>query len=632
MENLTKKLNHLSRSEATRKRGFKKAWITRIIAVLVILFVVIYLPARGAYLAYKQVLVGGKMISAGAKQENLDNIRQGVAVTKQAVSSLNGSLNWMIWMSVIPFGGGYYSDLRHFSRAAEYELDAAAIISASLDPYKSELGLAGQATAGQDRVAQGVKILDKALPQMDKIEPDLLKARKEVEGIDTGKYPEKLGSRILRANLEAAKDFIVGADVALTQNRDALEIAPSALGSDSPKNYLLLFQNDKELRATGGFLTAFAFLHLDKGHLTSTTSDDIYRLDEQLLKVCQNKVCPLTPPAPIVRYLPEADGKPRTAWSMRDSNLSPDLPTSMQEFEKMYSYLGSGIKFDGIITIDTQVVEGLMQVTGPVDVFGTTYSAETDKRCNCSGVIYQLEHYAEIAAKGENDRKAILGTLMQEILAKSLGAGPDKMPAFLNTGIQLAGDKHIMFYMHDPATQAALSKLGWTGEIKQTSGGYLHINDSNFAGGKSNLYVDEKVTLDINIDSGGNVKNKVTVEYKNPQPFNTWLNGILRDYVRLYVPEGASLISSKGSDVAITTQNDDGLAKTYFESFITVRPQNSRVLSFEYSLPDKVSGKNYKLLIQKQPGAKDHHYIIKINGSKKAEFDLTSDKTLDLSF
>ena len=31
-------------------------------------------------------------------------------------------------------------------------------------------------------------------------------------------------------------------------------------------------------------------------------------------------------------------------------------------------------------------------------------------------------------------------------------------------------------------------------------------------------------------------------------------------------------------------------------------------------------------MIQKQPGAKDHHYKIKINGSGKADFKLDMDK------
>ncbi|MCL5783789.1 MAG: DUF4012 domain-containing protein [Patescibacteria group bacterium] len=625
-------LNKQLKSTKYSSKGNKKKWVVRLVITLVVLFVAIYLPVRSAYQNSKSIMQNARFLSAGAKQENLDQMKQGITATKASVDGLNGSLNWLFWLRAIPFVGGYYSDMKHLVSAASDELEAAQIITDSLTPYKDELGLTGQATAGQDRVAQAVKILDKVLPNVDKVEPQLRKARDEVADIDTGKYPEKFGSTSVRSRMEEAKNFIIGAHIAITDNKQLIQEAPSILGAKGSKNYLLLFQNDKELRATGGFITAYAFLKIDQGHLSTTSSDDIYRLDERLLKACQSRICPLAPPAPIVKYLPEADGKPRTAWSMRDSNLSPDFPTSAKEFENMYSMLGDGTSFDGIITIDTQVVEELIALTGPIDVFGTTYSANTDPRCNCANVIYELEHYAEIASKGEADRKAVLGTLMQQLLAKLLGSGTDKLPDFINTGIQLASDKHIMLYMHDPQAQQALSQVNWTGEIKQTDGDYLHINDSNFAGGKSNLYVEEKVTYNIKVDSQGKTTNTVTIEYKNPQPFNTWLNGILRDYVRLYVPKGSTLVSSKGSDEKVNTQGDEDLNKTYFEAFITVRPQNSRVLSFEYTLPNKITDKKYPLLIQKQPGAKDYQYIVKINGSTKAEFDLTSDKQFNLSF
>lgn len=633
MLNLNKELNKFN-SSARRKSspsGIKKSKRKALI-ILVLLLIFLIIPLISIFFSVRKVSQSAKVMVAGFKQENLNQIKPGLKETKGAVDNLNFSLNLLIWLRVIPFVGGYYGDIQHFVGAASAELEAAEIMTTLLDPYKGELGLAGGVTPGQDKIAQAVKILDKILPEIDKIEPQLKKARQEVEGIDTKKYPEVLKDIRVRSKLDTAKNFIIGADIAVSENKEALKIAPDALGQNSPKNYLLLFQNDKEIRATGGFMTAYAFLRLDKGHISTTTSDDIYRLDEKLLNVCKSKICPLTPPTPIVKYLPEADGKTRTAWSMRDSNISPDFPTSMKQFESMYEYLGEGISFDGIIAIDTEVVKDLISITGPIDVFGTTYSAEDDKRCNCSNVIYELEHYAEIASKGEEDRKAILGTLMQQILARSLGSVMDKLPEFINTGVLLANDKHILFYNHDPKTQAALANLGWTGEIKPFEGDYLHINDSNFAGGKSNLYVEEKVTLDIKVDSSGNVKNKVTIDYKNPQPFNTWLNGILRDYVRVYIPRGAKLTASKGSADPVNTLEDTTLNKTYFDAFIQVRPQNSITLSFEYTLPNRVQTKQYPLLIQKQPGAKDFHYVVKINGSTKAEFDLTSDKLLNLSF
>src|SRR3989344_590506 len=631
--NLNRKLSSFDRSgvrvRKTRVGSFPWKKLVIIIAVLLVAF---YLPARGVYSAAKDISKNGKQISQGFKQNDLELIKKGVVDTKSSVEALDGSLNWFMWLRVIPFLGGFYGDAKSFASAASEEMKAAEIIVNSLDPYKQELNLNGQPIAGQDQLAQGIKILDKVLPNMDKVIPSLKKAGDEVEGIDPGKYPEKFGNTRIRDRVSQLKDFIMVAAVAVDEHRDALEVAPDALGQTSPKTYLILFQNDKEIRPTGGFITAYTFLTLDKGHISTSVSDDIYRLDERLLATCESKICPLTPPAPIVKYLPEVTGKPRSAWSMRDSNISPDLPTAASEFERMYSLLGGGLPFDGIITIDTQVVEELIAITGPVEVYGTNYSAEKDPRCNCPNVVYELEHYAEVAAKGEQDRKAVLGTLMQQVLGRALGSGVDKVPDFLTSGVRLANDKHIMFFMHNLRTQAAMSKLNWTGQIQAFEGDYLHINDANFAGGKSNLYVEEKVVYEIKVDSSGNVSNKVTIEYKNPQPFNTWLNGILRDYVRVYVPKGSKLVSSKGSDDPVNTLEDEKLGKTYFDAFIQVRPQNSRTLSFEYTSSVKAQGKSLPLLIQKQPGAKDHHYIVKVNGSTKAEFDLTSDKEFNLNF
>ena len=294
----------------------------------------------------------------------------------------------------------------------------------------------------------------------------------------------------------------------------------------------------------------------------------------------------------------------------------------------MYSLLGQGTAFDGIIYIDSQVVEDLINVTGEIKVFDTPYSSKLDKRCNCPNVIYELESYSEIAAKGTQDRKAILGVLMSQMLGKLVGTKTENLPRFIETVVMLANQKHVLFYMHDDKTQTALANLNWTGQIRGASGtkdfdgDYLHINDSNFAGGKSNLYLEEKVTQEIKT-SGGKTTKKITIEYKNPQPFNTWLNGINRDYVRFYVPKGSRVISSKGSDDPVTTIED--LNKTVFEAFVVTRPENSRKLEIEYEIPYKPSG-DYKLLIQKQPGTKNYQYIIKVNGSQKEDIKLVQDK------
>lgn len=625
LQNLNKKLTRMDRrgnyrySKPKSKKGFWKKFFI----VLIILFVFIYLPARGVYSSAKKLSSSGKALSTAFKNEDFDAMKSSLKDMKGASDGLNLSLNFYIWMSVIPYFGGFYSDARHFSAALSEELTAAQILTDGLEPYKNDLGFTGHPNGGQDRVAQFVKILDKSLPNMDKVVPQLKAANDDVSSIDVNKYPEKVGTHNVKSLVSTGKGFISGAYVAVTQARPALEAAPSALGEPTAKNYLILFQNDKELRATGGFLTAYAFLNLNQGHISTTDSNDIYQLDTDLLQVCLSKVCPLTPPAPIVKYLPEANGQPRTAWSMRDSNLSPDFPTSMKQFESMYSLLGRGLPFDGIIAIDSQVVEELIKITGPVEVFGTTYSADLDKRCNCPNVIYELENYSEKVAQGQADRKAILGTLMQQIMQKALASSTTEMPQLISAGADLAAGKHLQLYMHDDKMESALDTLNWTGRILPANGDYLAINDSNFAGGKSNLYVTEDVNLTVDKGSG---MHTLTINYNNPQPYSNWLNAINRDYFRVYVPQGSQLTYSKGS-LEVVSSHDD-LGKTYLDGFIQVRPQNSLTVTLQYTTPDTVNSKNpYEILVQKQAGTKDFKYTVKVGGSTK-NFVLSSDQTL----
>lgn len=594
--------------------------------VLTMIFILVVIPLKFAYDGLKEAQTHSQALASAYQNQNFGQLQKEVSNIKDAISKTDTSLAFLFWLRPTPFLGGYLADVKGLSSAGVEILTALEKLLSELKPYEEELGFSGQPMAGADRMHQVVLMLEKSLPHLDKLKDHFKKASDAVSDIDVEKYPEDWSGLKIKDSVALTKNIIVGSAIALADEK-ALQIAPQALGLPSSKNYLLLFQNDKEIRPTGGFLTAFAFLKIDNGRIDTTTSDDIYRLDERLLATCVSKICPLTPPEAIVKYLPEVSGKPRSAWSMRDSNMSPDLPTSAKEFERMYSLLGGGLPFDGIIFIDSQVVEELIEVTGPIDVFGTKYSAEEDNRCNCPNVIFELESYAEIAAKGEQDRKAVLGVLMQQILVRSIGGDVDKLPQLLETVVRLANHKHIMFFMHDSKTQKALANLNWTGEIKDFDGDYLHINDSNFAGGKSNLYVEQTVTQEINTQKDG-IRKKITIEYKNPQPFGVWLNGINRDYVRFYVPLGSKLISSKGSEDAVSTIED--LDKTVFEAFIQVRPQNSRKLEIEFTTPYDPKDE-YRMLIQKQPGAKDFRYKIKLNGKQVENFKLDQDKEFKFS-
>jgi len=57
----------------------------------------------------------------------------------------------------------------------------------------------------------------------------------------------------------------------LTNTSDAATLLPPMLGADGPRNYFIAFQNNTEVRATGGLVGSFGILHTDHGRASMTT-------------------------------------------------------------------------------------------------------------------------------------------------------------------------------------------------------------------------------------------------------------------------------------------------------------------------------------------------------------------------
>jgi hypothetical protein len=321
-------------------------------------------------------------------------------------------------------------------------------------------------------------------------------------------------------------------------------------------------------------------------------------------------------------------------------NLSPDFSESMAQFwEHAKKVLGVS-EIDGIIAVDTQVLVDIMEVLGPIGVSGWgNFSAETDDRCDCPQVFYELELYADRPVgilRGE--RKGIIGPLMHSIMLNAMGSPRKKWPMFFNVAWENLQEKHILMYFFDEEIQKAVESLNAGGRIRDFDGDYFHFNDSNFGGAKSNMYIQQEVTQEIEVGSDGTITKTVTIDYKNPAPPSNCnleagelcLNGLYRNWFRLYVPEGSELTEVKGSEVEAKTY--DELGKTVFEGFYgdssPLRPEGTAQVSFKYKLPFKADSGAYRLLVQKQPGTKNHYYTVQINGQEES-FELDGDRELE---
>ncbi len=463
--------------------------------------------------------------------------------------------------------------------------------------------------------------LDKISPQLEDIARELSQASEKISSINPNHYPKSIAGKEIRSKLVSIQSTLDESVQLFSQAKPLIKLMPTLLGNPDAKTYLLLFQNEAELRATGGFLTAYAYLDMAQGKLKPGSSYDIYDLDNRWGGY-------LKAPDAIKKYLRESN------WNLRNINMSPDFKVSMDKFMEIYHDIPNTRHVDGIIAIDTSVPVKLLDIIGPIGVGGWgNFSSEIDPHCNCPQVVYALEEITDRPTyEIKNARKAVLGPLMHSLMANAMGSPKHVWPKLLNVLLSSIQEKHLLFYFEDEKSQSIAEDFNSAGRIRDFPGDYLHINDSNFGGAKTDMFIDRSVEQEIEKDGDKMIKT-VTITYDNPHKGSNCnleagglcLNGVYRDWVRVYVPEGSQLINVTGSED--DPQIGKELGKTYFTAFFTMRPESTSKLIFKYQLPELTDP--HQLLIQKQAGKSTIKHTILYNGMEQ-EIDLNSDTTISL--
>lgn len=630
----------------SQKPKFKFAFTPRTKKILLgvggailVLLILIVIPAISLYARAKSLFGQTKALVAAAQSQDIPAIKSEIGKTKTSLASTRSAFTFIAWTKFIPFLGSYVRDADHGLKAYGYGLEAAEITLTVVEPYADVLGIASAGVAGdgaktaQERINFVVAAIPTIIPKIDEILEKTNKAKAEIEAINPNRYPVRFAGREVREPMKKGIDLFDQTSELVSQSKPLLEASPYLLGLDSPRQYLILFQNDKELRPTGGFMTAYAIMKVDKATFEPVGSDDIYNLDA--------KYRPRIPaPDPIVKYIkgPYILSK---NLRLRDMNWSPDFAESMKLVTEEAKSVGIG-DIDGVIAVDTQLLVNLLNAIGPIGVPGFgTFSTNIEPKCNCPQVIYELESFADTegpivwdpvsgkivyAPPNIDNRKKIIGPLMNSILANALGQPKEKLSALAEAALTSLLEKHVLFYVYDTKAQAGVDAFGIAGRIRDYEGDYLHINDANLGGRKSNLYVQQEVEQNIAVANDGSVEKTLTITYKNPEKQDGWLNSVLPNWVRVYVPKGSTLIASEGLEQKAEPYEEFG--KTVFAGFFQLRPEGVSKVTFKYKLPFKVV-KDYKLLIQKQPGTDNPLYGIKL-GKQTEELYLKTDKEFRL--
>ncbi len=435
------------------------------------------------------------------------------------------------------------------------------------------------------------------------------------------------------------------------------------LGYNGPRRYLIVFENNQEMRATGGFIGSYGLLQTNKGRVESLKIEGIYNPDGQL------KVN-VVPPRPIQKI--------SAAWSTHDANWWPDFPKSARKIAWFYEKTG-GPTTDGVIAVTPVVLQKLLEVTGPVEMpkygkiitsknfveaiqsevekdFAEKKEEEKTKNGNSLKSSLKKERASE-ERKGQvekevRDPKKILADLAPKLLSRVFNVdGLQRSGKVLQALLTSLREKHVLLYFNEPTAQKIVSEQGWSGEVLQTDKDYLMVVNTNINGFKTDGVIDESIKEEVNIDNDGRVVDTLTVvrRHRGGQTKYEWWNKVNADYLRVYIPQGSKLLSASGytremneerldydrlgfqidkdvekeerymkidPETGTRIYNEDG--KTVLANWVYVSPGETVTLVYKYELPFRLDWQKgvarYSLLVQKQSGSigSDLEVVVKL--------------------
>jgi len=381
------------------------------------------------------------------------------------------------------------------------------------------------------------------------------------------------------------------AELILAEAVPLAQIIPALAGYPETSEYLVMLENSDELRPSGGFLGTYGDLITKDGDIVSFATDDIYHLDLP----AQSKMN-VAPPAPLKKYLNDK-------WYLRDANWSPDWPTSARQiawFYQLETHLAgaaTGAKaFNGVIAITPKLITDFLKITGPVEIEGQAYDQN-----NFQDLLeYRVENGFIQLGVSRWQRKAVIGEIVKQLKIKIFDLPPAQGTEIINSAIDNLAEKNLLFYFNDSQLEDIATANGWAGEIKNNFGDYLMVVDANLAALKTDAVMNRSLEYKAEPDGGG-LKSNLQLSYSHNGKAD-WETSAYKSYTRVYVPWGSQLIDASG---IASDQVDLGqeAGKTWFGFYFTVLPGQIKNISLEYKLPRALmSGNNYELYIQKQPG------------------------------
>lgn len=392
----------------------------------------------------------------------------------------------------------------------------------------------------------------------------------------------------------------------LLVSQQFFSLTPTLFPEGKTKTYAVLFQNDQELRPTGGFIQSVGFITISNGEIVATSAESSYDLDSKTF-------ASVTPPPELSQYLGEK------RWYLRDSNWNPSFPTTAQQTQ-WFIEQATGKSLSGVIALNTFSLSKIIEAIGPIDL------PEFNEVITAKNLQERMEFHSEVVLVESSNLPDYSSLLLQRVLEKLITTKPEGVSKLGAAFFSTLQEQQTLLYSADVTTQSSWHSLGWTGEIaspqcptqlftKHCLVESFYQVETNVGINKANYYLEKNITHEVDL-AEEKIQHKRVIKYVNTAQTNAWPKGSYKSFVRFVLPNNSQdlAMSISGSPIPqeelhISRQGDRAIVGAYLE----VPIQQSRELVITFTTKKKsATSYSYAFFDQKQPGTNNTPFVLKV--------------------
>lgn len=556
-----------------RLPGRRRHWLIGGAALLLVMLAcACWLGVRG-YLAQKDLVASetlAKTVQSDIAQGHADQAHDGAQELASRVDSARDLVGDPVWLGAgfLPIIGtnfstttqlaGILSDVAH--GAVIPLADASASINPSaMKPANGALNLQPIASA-RPALSKAAGVLDDGYKRVALIRPGF------------GAMPQ------LQDGVNRLKSLLAQAAQQASAADTATMVMPAMLGDPAPRTYLLLFQNNAELRATGGIPGAAAEVRVDHGRMTlgrQTAAKDFPRFPEPVL--------------PLADQTKGLYG-PITGQYFQDVNLVPQFPLTARLAAEMWKRQ-FGTKVDGVFSLDPVALSYLLQATGPV-------SLPAGEKIDSNNAVRTLlsDAYANYHDVNKDD---YFSAAAAAVFVKISGGSfqPKMMIEALGKAVK---ERRLLGWSSQELEEKALESAGMSGELPEQTiarGVFgVYLNDAT--GAKMDYYQRESYGVGgAMCRADGRPIWQVEITLTNSAPANAATSlpeyvtggglygvkpGDIKTQVSVYAPPSAIFMTASKDSAPLDVHRDMDSGYPVAQTNLELAPGQSATLRFQF--------------------------------------------------